>query len=135
MADLQYAAELGYTVKLLAVTKLTEGQLEIHVQPTLIRHGRPLATVDGAFNMIALEGDAVGRIWYSGPGAGQMPTASAVVADVVDMAVGRAALTFSRRKICSNVFLTEDVPAPDEPVTEMIGYLVDITFSVSLSST
>ncbi len=94
LADLKYADEMGYRVKLLAVAKLIDGHLEMHVQPTLVRHGRPLAKVDGAFNMIEVEGDAVGQTWYSGPGAGQMPTASAVVADLMDVAVGRAQLTF-----------------------------------------
>jgi len=96
LADLKYAFELGYTVKLLAVAKLINGQLEMHVQPTLVRHDRPLAQCGGAFNMIALEGDVVGKTWYSGAGAGQMPTASAVVADLIDVATGRAALTFPR---------------------------------------
>ncbi len=96
LADLKYAQELGYTVKLLAVTQLLAGQLEMHVQPTLVRHERPLAQVDGVFNMIELDGDAVGPTWYSGLGAGQMPTASAVVSDLLDIAIGRAQLTFSR---------------------------------------
>jgi homoserine dehydrogenase len=96
LADLKYADELGYTVKLHAVAKMVDGQLEMHIQPTLVHQDRPLAKVDGAFNMIAVEGDAVGRLWFSGPGAGQMATASAVTADIVDTAVGRAALTFSR---------------------------------------
>ena len=96
LADLVYANELGYTVKLLAVARLTSGRLEMHVQPTLVRHDRPIAKTDGAFNMIAVEGDAVGKTWYSGAGAGQMPTASAVVADIIDVAIGRAALTFPR---------------------------------------
>ena len=99
LADLKYADELGYTVKLLAVAKLVDGQLEMHVQPTLVHRGSPLAECGGAFNMIALEGDAVGKTWYSGPGAGQMPTASAVVADLIDLATGRAALTFPRMGI------------------------------------
>ena len=98
LADLKYADELGYTVKLLAVAKLVDGQLEMHVQPTLVRHDSPLAQCGGAFNMIALEGDAVGRTWYSGAGAGQMPTASAVVADLIDVATGRASLTFPRMR-------------------------------------
>ena len=96
LADLRYADELGYRVKLLAVARLVNGHVEMHVQPTLVREERPLAQVDGAFNMIALHGDAVGPLWFSGPGAGQMPTASAVVADLIDTAVGRAALTFPR---------------------------------------
>ena len=94
LTDLVYADEMGYAVKLLATARLANGQLEMHVQPTLIRHGRPLAQVDGAHNMIALTGDAVGPTWYSGPGAGQMPTASSVIADIIDVAVGRAAVTF-----------------------------------------
>jgi len=96
LADLQYAAELGYTVKLLAVAKLLEGQLEMHAQPTLIRNDNPLAHVEDAYNKIALEGDAVGKVWLSGMGAGQMATASAVVANLIDVAVGRAAITFPR---------------------------------------
>lgn len=94
--DLAFAGELGYAVKLLATARLTDRQLEMHVQPTLIRHGRPLAEVDGAHNMVALTGDAVGPTWYSGAGAGGMPTASSVVADLIDVAVGRAAITFRR---------------------------------------
>ncbi len=114
LADLQYADELGYTVKLLAVTRLVGGQLEMHVQPTLVRHHRPLASVDGAFNMIALDGDAVGKTWYSGPGAGQMPTASAVVADIVDVAAGRAATTFPQLDLWG-----EGQPIPVQPAEEI----------------
>jgi homoserine dehydrogenase len=95
-ADLKYAAELGYTVKLLATAKLIDAKLQMHVQPTLVHRDRPLAQCGGAFNMIALEGDAVGKTVYSGAGAGQMATASAVVADLIDVATGRAARTFPR---------------------------------------
>jgi homoserine dehydrogenase len=94
LADLSYAHELGYAVKLLATARLVDGQLEMHTQPTLIRHHRPLAEVDGAYNMVAVTGDAVGPLWISGQGAGQMPTASAVLSDIIDVAVGRASLTF-----------------------------------------
>ncbi len=96
LADLIFAQELGYIVKLLAVAKLVDGQLEMHVQPTLVRSDRPLARTQGAFNMIALEGDAVGPTWYAGAGAGQMATASAVVADLIDTAAGRTALSFPK---------------------------------------
>ena len=99
LADLKYAAELGYTVKLLAVAKLVEGQLELHVSPTLVRHQALLARVQGPFNAISLVGDVVGETWYSGRGAGQLPTASAVVADLIDTAVGRAQLTFDRLEL------------------------------------
>ncbi|WP_146511223.1 homoserine dehydrogenase [Thalassoglobus neptunius] len=96
LEDLRFADELGYAIKLLATAKLVDGCLELHTQPTLIRHSRPLAQTNGPYNMIELTGDAVGKAWFSAMGAGQMATASAVVADLVDVAVGRAALTFRR---------------------------------------
>ncbi len=94
LPDMRYAKELGYSVKLLAVAKLAPEGLELHVSPTLVRHGTPLAEVRGAYNAIRVVGDAVGRVFFHGPGAGQMPTASAVVADLIDTAVGRMAITF-----------------------------------------
>ena len=99
LPDLRNATEFGYRVKLLATARLVKGQLEMHVQPTLVKSDQPLAKTSGGFNMVELTGDAVGRLWYSGAGAGEMPTASAVVADLIDMAVGRAQLTFSRLDI------------------------------------
>ncbi len=92
--DLRFAKELGYQIKLLAVARLADAGLELHVSPTLVRIGRPLAEVRGAYNAISLVGDAVGRVFYSGLGAGQMPTASSVVADMIDMVAGRAQITF-----------------------------------------
>ncbi len=92
--DLKCADELGYVVKLLAVARLHDGKLELHVSPTLVRKHLPLADVQGAFNAVKVTGDAVGETWFSGQGAGQLPTASAVLADIIDMAVGRAQLTF-----------------------------------------
>lgn len=94
LADLKYADELGYAVKLLATSRLIDGRLEMHTQPTLIRQHRPLAEVDGAYNMVAVSGDVVGQTWFSGMGAGQSATASAVVSDLIDVAIGRAQLTF-----------------------------------------
>ena len=93
LVDLQYASNLGYAVKLLAEARLVDGSLEMHVEPNLVRKDEALAQVDGALNIIALQGDAVGPTWYGGPGAGQMPTASAVMADLIDVVVGRAQLT------------------------------------------
>jgi len=94
VADLRYARELGYSIKLLAVAELVPEGLELHVSPTLVRHGTPLAEVQGAYNAIRVVGDAVGRVFFQGLGAGQMPTASAVVADILDTVLGRAAITF-----------------------------------------
>ncbi len=93
-ADLRYAHQLGYRIKLLATANLTKDGLELSVAPTLLRIGTPLAEVRDAFNAIRAVGDAVGPVFYHGLGAGQMPTASAVVADLIDTAVGRTRLTF-----------------------------------------
>jgi len=101
-ADLRYAKELGYRIKLLAVAKLAEEGLELHVSPSLVRVGRPLAEVREAYNAISVVGDAVGQLFYHGLGAGQMPTASAVVADMIDTAVGRTSITFKTLELWSN---------------------------------
>jgi homoserine dehydrogenase len=76
------------------VAQLRESGLELHVTPTLVKHGTPLAEVRGAFNALEVVGDAVGPVFFHGLGAGQMPTASAVVADMIDTAVGRTGITF-----------------------------------------
>jgi homoserine dehydrogenase len=99
LADLKNADGLGYRIKLLATAKLVVGKLEMHVQPTLVRRENPIAQTEGPYNIVALDGDAVGRTVYSGRGAGQLPTASSVVADLVDVAIGRAQLTFPRLEL------------------------------------
>ena len=93
-ADLRYAKELGYRIKLLAVAQLNQDKLEVHVSPTLVKVGSPLAEVRQAYNAVNVVGDAVGRLFFHGLGAGRMPTASAVVADLIDTAVGRSQITF-----------------------------------------
>jgi len=102
VADMRYATELGYSIKLLAVAELVPEGLELHVSPTLVRHGAPLAEVRGAYNAIRIVGDAVGRVYFQGLGAGQMPTASAVVADLINTVVGRMAITFRTLDLWSN---------------------------------
>ena len=89
LADLKYAAELGYVIKLLALAKLSTPGLELRVAPTLVKRGRPLAEVGGPYNAIRVVGDAVGDTLFYGRGAGAMPTASAVVADLIDVITGR----------------------------------------------
>jgi homoserine dehydrogenase len=101
VADVRYASEMGYRIKLLAVAQLAGEGLELHVSPTLVRVGRPLAEVSGPFNAISVHGDAVGPVFFHGQGAGQMPTASAVVADLIDTAVGRTAITFRTLELWS----------------------------------
>ena len=99
--DLQYARELGYRLKLLAVARLEDDELELHVGIQLVRSDSPMADVGGAYNAIRLVGDAVGRVWFHGMGAGRMPTASAVVADLIDSVVGRTAITFRTLQLWS----------------------------------
>ncbi len=84
--DMQYAEELGYRVKLLGITKRTEKGVELRVHPTLISEKRLIANVNGAMNAVVVKGDAVGPTLYYGAGAGAEPTASAVVADLMDVA-------------------------------------------------
>jgi homoserine dehydrogenase len=120
--DIRFADELGYTIKLLAEAWTSEtrnlergtwnedrpasgsrnGQaVALHVAPVLLRHTDLLAQVRGAYNAIAVHGDLAGETLYQGPGAGRMPTASAVVADLIDLAVGRAQRTFAAAKLWS----------------------------------
>lgn len=101
VADVRYAQEMGYKIKLLAVAKLVDDGLELHVSPTLVKAGTPLAEVGGPFNAIRVVGDAVGPLLFYGAGAGQMPTASAVVADMIDTAVGRTKITFKTLELWS----------------------------------
>src|SRR5205085_3004670 len=109
LTDIRFAHELGYTIKLLAEGFLDPaagpdeagGQLALHVAPVMLKHTRPLALVRDAYNAITVVGDAVGSTLYYGRGAGQMPTASAVAADLIDMAVGRAQQTFRSLRLWS----------------------------------
>ncbi len=84
-ADIRYAEELGYRIKLLGITKRTTKGIELRVHPTLVPARRLIANVEGVMNAILVKGDAVGPTMYYGAGAGAQPTASAVVADLVDI--------------------------------------------------
>ena len=84
--DIRYASELGMTVKLLGVAKWCEDSIEARVHPTMIDATAPLARVDGVYNAIHVVGDAVGDVMLYGQGAGSLPTGSAVVSDVMDLA-------------------------------------------------
>ncbi len=83
--DVKYAEELGYRIKLLGIARRAENGIELRVHPTLIPERRLIANVDGAMNAILVKGDAVGPTLYYGAGAGAEPTASAVIADLVDV--------------------------------------------------
>jgi homoserine dehydrogenase len=91
LADINYARELGYTIKLLAIAKDDDGAIEARVHPTMISRGHLLAGVGGAFNAIYVHSEALGSSMYFGQGAGQMPTATAVMADILEIARHRSA--------------------------------------------
>ena len=83
--DIEFSREFGYRIKLLAIAKFEEGKLEARVHPTMIAEGHLLSTVSSVFNAIYIQGDAVGPTLFYGQGAGEMPTASAVVSDIVEL--------------------------------------------------
>ena len=84
-ADIRYAEQMGYRIKLLGITRRRDSGIELRVHPTLIPSSRLIANVEGAMNAVVVQGDAVGTTLYYGKGAGSEPTASAVVADLVDI--------------------------------------------------
>lgn len=95
--DIQFSREFGYKIKLLAIAKIDRGKLEARVHPTMIPEGHMLSTVDGVFNAIYVRGDAIGPILFYGQGAGQMPTGSAVVSDIVELSRNILVRTSGRR--------------------------------------
>jgi homoserine dehydrogenase len=87
--DIAFATELGYRIKLLGIASQSKAGIETRVHPCMVPHTAPIARVDGVFNAVVAEGDFVGRVMLEGRGAGAGPTASAVVADLIDLARGR----------------------------------------------
>jgi homoserine dehydrogenase len=119
--DVRFASELGYTLKLLAIAKRRNpgadpeelpGGVELRVHPTLIPLTHPLANVRDVYNAVLVRGDATGEVMLYGRGAGMMPTASAVVSDIVDAARGSARQTFTKLQFFQN-------PRADLPVIPM----------------
>lgn len=84
--DFRYAAELGYVIKLLAIGHRNGNTIQARVHPAFVPIAHPLANVDGVLNAVELQGDLVGRVMFQGPGAGDMPTTSAVIGDVLEIA-------------------------------------------------
>ncbi len=89
--DIAFANDLGYRIKLLGIARRIGGGIEMRVHPCMVPQANPIAQVDGVYNAVVAEGDFVGRVMLQGRGAGAGPTASAVVADLVDLARGRGA--------------------------------------------
>ncbi len=116
--DVAYAAELGYRIKHLGIARRVAEGIEMRVHPTLIPHRRLIANVDGVMNAVLVKGDAVGPTLYYGAGAGALPTASAVVADVVD--VVRALTTDPHNRVPHLAFQpTKLADIPVLPMTEV----------------
>ncbi len=113
--DIRYAEELGYRIKLLGITKRTDKGIELRVHPTLIPARRLLANVEGVMNAVLVKGDAVGATLYYGRGAGAEPTASAVVADLVD--VTRMATADPENRVPHLAFQPDALS--DEPILPM----------------
>jgi homoserine dehydrogenase len=97
--DIAFAEEFGYRIKLLAIAKRDPDGIEARVQPTLLPKSHILANVSGSFNAILLRGDEVGEVLLYGRGAGSLPTASAVVSDLVDLAKGQSSLFLDSRLV------------------------------------
>lgn len=135
--DVSFAGELGYVVKLLATARRDdEGRLALSVFPGLISKNDPMADVKGPFNAVATYGDALGRALFVGRGAGQMPTASAVVADLLSVALGSYGPLFERLAIFPDVARPADVLAFEETshryylrmiVRDVPGVMADLT--------
>jgi len=98
--DIRYGAEMGYSLKLLAIgQRNAEGRISLRVHPSFIRADISLARVNGSFNAISMFGSAVGETLYYGRGAGMMPTASAVVADIIDVVLGNSRTAFEHLRL------------------------------------
>lgn len=107
--DIEFAKAFGYNIKLLAIARDSGGGLELKVHPTMIPHGHLLAQVSGAYNAFYLTGDAVGKIMLYGLGAGKMPTGSAVVADITDIAIS---ISSGIKKDCGLAWSGLDIARP-----------------------
>jgi len=137
--DVKYAAEFGYRIKHLGVAKKTEQGVELRVHPTMIPHRRLIANVDGVMNAVLVQGDAVGPTLYYGAGAGSDATASAVVADIIDIV--RALTTDPENRVPHLAFQPDSlIDLPILPISEVLtsyylrlhtedkpGVLADIT--------
>lgn len=118
--DVKFASEFGYRIKLLAIGKLNNGQVEARVHPTMIPLQNPLAEVNGVFNAIRLHGDFVGPVMFYGRGAGQNPTASAIVGDLIGLS--RSMMAGAGRRMAPLGFMDDQVTTlPLKPMSEIVS--------------
>ncbi|MFA5554611.1 MAG: homoserine dehydrogenase, partial [Phycisphaerae bacterium] len=98
--DLRFGCEMGYVLKLLAIAQReNNGKVSLRVHPCFVHKEHPLARVSGSFNAVSILGSSVGQLMYYGRGAGMMPTASAVVSDIIDVALGNSAISFKHMNL------------------------------------
>jgi homoserine dehydrogenase len=123
--DIHYAKELGYRIKHLGIARQTEEGIELRVHPTLVSAEKLIASVDGVMNAVMVQGNAVGSTMYYGAGAGAMPTASAVIADVIDVA---RLITCPESSVPALAFQTDSLSdKPILPISEIeSGYYLRI---------
>ncbi|HIJ80706.1 MAG TPA: homoserine dehydrogenase [Desulfuromonadales bacterium] len=118
--DVKYAAQFGYRIKLLAIGKHTDGEIEARVHPTMIPLDSPIADINGVFNAIRLSGDFVGPVMFSGRGAGQNPTASAIVGDLIGLS--RSMKAGAGRRMSPLGFLDDAiVTIPVKPMADIVS--------------
>ncbi len=116
--DIEFAREFGYTIKLLAIGKIHDNHVEARVHPTMIPDSNPLSHVDQAMNAIAIDADATGQTMLYGKGAGMLPTASAVLSDIADIA--RNIISKTKRRMPILGYLEENIkPLPILPMEEL----------------
>jgi len=143
--DVELGKELGYTLKLLAIAKRFDGEAEIRVHPTFIHSEEALAKVSGVYNAVMIEGDFVGKTMFYGQGAGSLPTASAVVSDIVD--VGRSLISGNgmevtpidwedrdvdiRKNFFTRYYLRFDVPDRPGVLASISRVLADFSISIA----
>ena len=116
--DIEFASELGYTVKLLAIAKESDSEIELRVHPTMLPKEYLISKVDGSFNAIYVEGDATGSTLYYGRGAGDMPTGSAVVSDIVDIARNIRANAIGRIPVITKTLKDVRIKRMDEVISK-----------------
>ncbi|WP_276352941.1 homoserine dehydrogenase [Cohnella caldifontis] len=121
--DIQYAKQLGYEVKLLGIADRQDDYVSVSVQPTLVKASHPLAAVGGVFNAVYVHGEAVGETMFYGPGAGEMPTATSVVADLVAV-VKNAKLGVNGRQ--ANISYKEKKLKTDEQIASKYFMLLHV---------
>jgi homoserine dehydrogenase len=118
--DVKFARDFGYRIKLLAIGKLSDGKVEVRVHPTMIPLHNPMADVNGVFNAIRLTGDFVGAVMFYGRGAGQDPTASAIVGDLIGLS--RSMLAGAGRRMAPLGLMDEQVKnLPVKPMADIVS--------------